>query len=114
MALDRSIELPLEDELWNERQFRLHEGFGVGEPRNSPMDKRTHEIQPVRCQPPMLEITFVLEREAGLIIFGTLGALTNLVRGDALSLTEADKFLAIMKRSGYRCPVNSLSELDMG
>jgi predicted nucleic acid-binding protein len=53
-------------------------------------------------------------REAGLIVSGTLGALMNLVRGYALSLAEADKFLAIMKQSGYRCPVNSLSELDTG
>jgi predicted nucleic acid-binding protein len=53
-------------------------------------------------------------REAGLIVSGTLGTLMNLVRGKSLSLAEADKFLAIMKRSGYRCPVNSLSELDSG
>ena len=51
-------------------------------------------------------------REAGLIVSGTLGALMNLVGEDALSLAEADEFLAIMIRSGYRCPVNSLSELD--
>lgn len=53
-------------------------------------------------------------REAGLIVSSTLGALMNLVRGKTLSLAEADKFLAIMKRSGYHCPVNSLSELDTG
>jgi predicted nucleic acid-binding protein len=53
-------------------------------------------------------------REAGLIVSGTLGALMNLVRGKALSLAEADEFLATMKRRGYRCPVNSLSELDTG
>ena len=53
-------------------------------------------------------------REAGLIVSGTLGALVNLVRDNALSLAEADEFLAIMKRSGYRCPVNSLSELNTG
>lgn len=53
-------------------------------------------------------------REAGLIVSGTLGALINLVQGKALSLAEAHKLLAIMKRSGYRCPVNSLSELDTG
>lgn len=51
-------------------------------------------------------------REAGIIVSGTLGASTNLVWGGALSLTEADDFLAIMKRSGYRCALNSLSELD--
>jgi predicted nucleic acid-binding protein len=53
-------------------------------------------------------------REAGLIISGTLGALMNLVRSNAISLAEADEFLTTMKRTGYRCPVNSLSELDTG
>lgn len=53
-------------------------------------------------------------REAGLIVSGTLGALMNLVRGNALSLAGADAFLTTMKQSGYRCPVNSLSELDIG
>ena len=53
-------------------------------------------------------------RETGLMVSGTLGALMNLVRVNVLSLAEADKFLATMKRSGYRCPVNSLSELDTG
>jgi predicted nucleic acid-binding protein len=53
-------------------------------------------------------------REAGLLVSGTLGALMNLVRSKTLSLIEADQFLAIMKKKGYRCPVNSLSELDSG
>jgi predicted nucleic acid-binding protein len=53
-------------------------------------------------------------RETGLMVSGTLGALMNLVRANVLSLAEADKFLATMKRSGYRCPVNSLSELNTG
>jgi predicted nucleic acid-binding protein len=53
-------------------------------------------------------------REAGLIVSGTLGALMNMVRSHALSFAEADEFLATMKRSGYRCPVNSLTELDAG
>lgn len=53
-------------------------------------------------------------REAGLIVSGTLGALMNLVRVNALSHAEADAFLATMKQNGYRCPVNSLSELDTG
>lgn len=51
-------------------------------------------------------------REAGLGVSGTLGALMNLVRGDVLSLTEADELLETMKRNGYRCPLNSLSELS--
>jgi predicted nucleic acid-binding protein len=50
-------------------------------------------------------------REAGLVVSGTLGALMNLVRGGALSLAETDEFLVTMKRNGYRCPLNSLSEL---
>jgi predicted nucleic acid-binding protein len=53
-------------------------------------------------------------RETGLMVSGTLGALMNLVQGKALSLAEADEFLATMKRRGYRCPVNSLSELNTG
>jgi predicted nucleic acid-binding protein len=53
-------------------------------------------------------------REAGLIVSGTLGALMNLVRANALSLAEAYKFLATMKLSGYRCPVSLLTELDTG
>lgn len=51
-------------------------------------------------------------REVGLKVSGTLGALMNLVRGGDLSLAEADGYLAIMKQNGYRCPVDSLSELD--
>jgi predicted nucleic acid-binding protein len=51
-------------------------------------------------------------QEVNLIVSGTLGALMNLVRGTALSLIEADEFLTTMKQRGYRCPVNSLSELD--
>ncbi len=51
-------------------------------------------------------------REMGAIVSGTLGALMNLVRGEILSLTEADQYLAAMKSSGYRSPVDSLSELD--
>lgn len=42
---------------------------------------------------------------------GTLGALMNLVRGNSLSLSEADNYLKVMKQHGYRSPVNSLSEL---
>lgn len=50
----------------------------------------------------------------GVIVSGTLGALMNLVRGDALSLDEADRYLMMMKQHGYHCPVNSLSELGSG
>jgi predicted nucleic acid-binding protein len=53
-------------------------------------------------------------REAGLIVSGTLGALINLVRGNALTFAEADAILATMRRNGYRSPVNSLAELDPG
>ena len=53
-------------------------------------------------------------QEAGLVVSGTLGALMNLVRGNALSLAEGDEFLTTMKQCGYRCPINSLSELDSG
>jgi predicted nucleic acid-binding protein len=53
-------------------------------------------------------------REVGLMVSGTLGTLMNLVRDNTISLAEADEFLATMKRRGYRCPVNSLSELDTG
>jgi predicted nucleic acid-binding protein len=55
-----------------------------------------------------------MARQGGITISGTLGALKNLVRGHVLSLTEADVFLTMMKQHGYRCPVNSLSELDNG
>lgn len=51
-------------------------------------------------------------RETGVIVSGTLGALMNLVRAQVLSLAEADQHLAAMKQAGYRCPVDSLSELD--
>lgn len=51
-------------------------------------------------------------REMGVAVSGTLGALMNLVRREVLSLLEADRHLAAMKQAGYRCPVNSLSELE--
>lgn len=47
----------------------------------------------------------------GIIVTGTLGALMNLVRQDILSLPDADELLQLMRSQGYRCPVNSLSEL---
>ena len=46
-----------------------------------------------------------------IAVSGTLGALMNLVRARVLSLADADQSLAVMKQQGYRCPVNSLSEL---
>lgn len=52
-------------------------------------------------------------KEMGLVVSGTLGALMNLVRNNVISLAEADTFLSIMKRNGYRSPVSSLSELNM-
>ncbi len=51
-------------------------------------------------------------REVGIIVSGTLGALMNLVEGGTLSMSQADHFLARMKQHGYRCPVDSLSELN--
>jgi predicted nucleic acid-binding protein len=51
-------------------------------------------------------------REAGVIVSGTLGALMNLVEGGTLSLPQADHLLALMKQHGYRCPIDSLSELN--
>ena len=53
-------------------------------------------------------------REAGVVVTGTLGALMNLVRGQALPMTEADALLTTMKEHGYRSPVHSLSELESG
>lgn len=47
----------------------------------------------------------------GVVVSGTLGALMNLVRGQSLSLSEADECLLVMKQHGYRSPVDSLSEL---
>lgn len=50
-------------------------------------------------------------RESGIIVSGTLGALMNLVEVGILSMRQADHWLALMKQHGYRCPVDSLSEL---
>lgn len=52
-----------------------------------------------------------ITQSKGIVVTGTLGALMNLVRQDILSLPDADELLQIMRRQGYRCPVNSLSEL---
>ena len=51
-------------------------------------------------------------REKAVTVSGTLGALMNLVRRKTLSMPEADQFLIVMKQCGYRCPVNSLSDLS--
>ena len=51
-------------------------------------------------------------RAAGVMVSGTLGCLMNLIDRGILSMTETDKLLALMKHHGYRCPVNSLSELN--
>ena len=48
---------------------------------------------------------------AGVPVSGTLGCLMNLIDGGTLSMPEADRLLALMKHRGYRCPVDSLSEL---
>lgn len=53
-------------------------------------------------------------REAGVTASGTVGALMNLVSQQALSTSEADAILDTMKQRGYRCSINSLSELDSG
>jgi len=47
----------------------------------------------------------------GIEISGTLGVLAMLVRGEALSLEQADELLTEMRRRGYRSPVRSLSEI---
>jgi predicted nucleic acid-binding protein len=49
--------------------------------------------------------------DLGITVSGTLGALMNLVQGQALLLAEADRLLTVMKQHGYHSPVNSLSEL---
>lgn len=51
-------------------------------------------------------------RNAGVLVSGTLGALMNLVHHEIVTLTDCDVLLAQMKRHGYHCPINSLSELD--
>ncbi len=51
-------------------------------------------------------------REVGIMVSGTLGALMNLVEGGTLSMSQADHLLVLMKQHGYRCPVDSLSELN--
>lgn len=53
-----------------------------------------------------------IAQRKGIVVTGTLGALMNLIRRDVLSLSDADKLLQIMRQQGYRCPVNSLSELE--
>lgn len=47
-----------------------------------------------------------------LRISGTVGALVRLVRGEILSLAQADALLAEMMARGYRSPVRSLREVD--
>lgn len=51
-------------------------------------------------------------REAGLMVSGTLGALMNLAQQEIVTITEGDTMLAEMRRHGYQCPVESLSELN--
>ena len=50
--------------------------------------------------------------EAGVLVSGTLGALMNLVRYEMVTIDEGDSLLAQMKQRGYRCPIDSLVELD--
>ena len=50
-------------------------------------------------------------RKTDVPVSGTLGCLMNLIDSGILSITAADELLALMKQHGYRCPVNSLSEL---
>jgi predicted nucleic acid-binding protein len=51
-------------------------------------------------------------RDVGVALSGTLGALMNLVRANVLSIPDGDELLNQMKQHGYRCPINSLAELD--
>lgn len=50
-------------------------------------------------------------RAAGVAVSGTLGCLMNLIDANALTLPQADRWLAHMVQHGYRCPVKSLAEL---
>ena len=47
----------------------------------------------------------------GVVMSGTLGVLSKLIRDGRLSLTEADEYLAAMIAQGFRSPVKSLKEL---
>lgn len=47
----------------------------------------------------------------GVAVSGTIGALVNLIRRKHLTLSDADRYLAVMIEHGYRCPVRSLDEL---
>lgn len=51
-------------------------------------------------------------RTADVVVSGTLGALMNLVHAGTLSIADSDRLLAQMKQHGYRCPIDSLAELD--
>lgn len=49
-------------------------------------------------------------RKMNVSISGTLGALNNLVEQQALSISEADEALRLMRLQGYRSPVKSFTE----
>ena len=50
-------------------------------------------------------------RSLDVEVSGTLGILVRLIDAGHLDAEEADSLLLAMIRKGYRCPVNSLSEL---
>ena len=53
-------------------------------------------------------------RTAGVSVSGTLGCLMNLIEINALTLSQADRWLERMMQHGYRCPVTSLADLRRG
>jgi predicted nucleic acid-binding protein len=52
-----------------------------------------------------------LAKSMGIMVSGTLGVLTRAVRGQFLTVEEADKLLRDMVARGYRSPFHSLEQL---